>query len=99
MRREGLGEEMMLCSHSTPIGETCLQCDEEGMAREDVIAKEEGDISALRARIDELQRVAEFYAEDANWKRPTNGRRWRNSVVAKDRGSRARSALFGLGEG
>ncbi|MDB5814455.1 MAG: hypothetical protein JWN23_1572 [Rhodocyclales bacterium] len=89
---------MMLCSHSIPTGNHCQQCFDEGMSREDVIAKKEGDISALRARIDELQRVAEFYAEDANWKRPTNGRRWRNSVVAKDRGSRARSALFGLGE-
>lgn len=56
----------------------------------EVLYAQDREIATLRA-------VLAWYAEPGNWKRPTRGRRWSNSLAADDRGSRARMAMM-LGE-
>ncbi len=82
---------MMLCSHSIPAEDRCQQCHAEALAREG-----EASPDNLSVENDRLRRALEFYAESGNWKRPTQGRSWRNSPAADDRGGTALLALLGL---
>jgi len=56
------------------------------------------DLEALQTRMERMQLALEFYAEQGNWKRPTQGRRWSRCPADADKGSRARSVLLGLGD-
>lgn len=56
------------------------------------------DLEALQRKTESMQRALEFYAEQGNWKRPTQGRKWQRCPADIDKGSRARTVLLGLGE-